>query len=125
MGEQVAKERNMSDARRTVRAMDANTPPKPGTPEHWAAWLDRYGDDYSTHDERRGAYQDFQTNLATMQAVFSQSDDMHTAGHLAAHDRVADGDADGPDDAELWVPAHLRGPARADWLEGFRSHFEP
>ena len=30
-----------------------------------------------------------------------------------------------PDDAELWVPANLSGPARAYWLEGFRSHFEP
>ena len=35
----------MSEARRTVEVMDANTPPTPGTPEHWAAWLDRYGDD--------------------------------------------------------------------------------
>ena len=94
----------MSEARRTVRAMDANTPPKPGTPEHWAAWLDRYGDDYATDDERRAAYR---------------------AGYLAAHERVNDGDADSPDDAELWVPANLSGPARADWLEGFRSHFEP
>ncbi len=115
----------MSDPRRTVRTMDANTPPRPGTPEHWATWLDRYGDDYATHDERRAAYEDFQTNLTTMQTVFSQPDRMHTAGYLAAHDRVADGDADGPDDAELWVPANLSGPARADWLEGFRSHFEP
>ena len=115
----------MSDARRTVRAMDANTPPKPGTPEHWAAWLDRYGDDYATDDERHAAYQDFQTNLTTMHAVFSQPDRMHTAGYLAAHERVADGDADSPDDAELWAPVNLSGPQRADWLEGFRSHFEP
>ena len=58
--------------------------------QHWRAWLDRYGDDYATDDERRAAYQDFQTNLATMQAVFSQSDDLHTAGYLAAHERIAD-----------------------------------
>lgn len=115
----------MSDARRTVGIMEANTPPKPGTAQHWAAWLKRYGDDYATHDERRAAYQDFQTNLANLQAVFSQSDHMHTVGYLAAADRVADGDADSPDAAERWVPAHLTGPGRADWLEGFRSHFEP
>lgn len=100
-------------------------PPQPGSAEHWELWLDRYGDDYATDDERRGAYRDFQTNLATMQAVFSQSDQMNTAGYLAAHERVADGDAESPEDAELWVPDNLSGPARADWLEGFRSHFEP
>lgn len=115
----------MSHARRTVGIMEANTPPKPGTAEHWAAWLERYGGDYATHDERRAAYHDFQTNLATLQAVFSQEDRMHTVGYLAAADRVADGDADSPDDAELWVPDSLAGAARADWLEGFRSHFEP
>ena len=60
-----------------------------------------------------------------MQAVFSQSDGMHTAGYLEAHERVASGDADSPDDAETWVPGDLTGHARADWLEGFRSHFEP
>ncbi|NVN51274.1 Exonuclease SbcC [Mycolicibacterium hippocampi] len=81
----------MSDTRRTVRVMEANTPPQPGTAEHWAAWLERYGDDYATHDERRAAYQDFQSNLATMQAVFSQPGQLHAAGYLAAHDRVAEG----------------------------------
>lgn len=100
------------------------TPPKPGSPEHWHAWLQQYGGDYTTDAERRAAYDDFQTNLDTLQAVFSQSDDMHTAGYLEAHERVASGDADGPDDAETWVPANLNGYARADWLEGFRSHFE-
>ena len=30
-----------------------------------------------------------------------------------------------PPAAETWVPANLNGYARADWLEGFRSHFEP
>nr|WP_249267203.1 hypothetical protein [Mycobacterium malmoense] len=43
--------------------MNANTPPaakppQPGSAEHWAAWLDKYGDDYATDDERRAAYQD-------------------------------------------------------------------
>jgi len=93
--------------------------------EHWQAWLERYGDDYATDEERRTAYRDFHANLAEIQAVFSQSDDMHTAGYLEAHERVSSGDVDSPDDAELWVPANLGGPARADWLEGFRSHFEP
>lgn len=100
-------------------------PPKPGSPEHWRAWLQRYGGDYTTDAERRAAYEDFKTNLVTMQAVFSQSDDMHVAGYLEAHERVASGDADSPDAAETWVPGHLTGHARADWLEGFRSHFEP
>lgn len=93
--------------------------------EHWQAWLDRYGDDYDTDDDRRAAYRDFQANRAEIHAVFSQADDMHVAGYLEAQERVASGDADGPADAELWAPADLTGPARADWLEGFRSHFEP
>lgn len=93
--------------------------------EHWQAWLERYGDDYASDEERRAAYRDFHANLAELRAVFSQSDDLHTAGYLEAHERVSSGDADSPDDAELWVPANLSGPARADWLEGFRSHFEP
>lgn len=93
--------------------------------QHWQAWLERYGADYATDEERRAAYRDFHANLAETRAVFSQSDDMHEAGYLDAHERAAAGDADSPDDAELWVPASLSGPARADWLEGFRSHFEP
>ncbi|WP_449561180.1 hypothetical protein [Mycolicibacterium mageritense] len=100
-------------------------PPQPGSAEHWALWLGKYGDDYATDNERRGAYEDFLTNLTTIQDVFTQPDRMHTAGYLAAHGRVADGDAGSADDAEQWVPADLSGPARADWLEGFRSHFEP
>jgi len=62
--------------------MNANTPPAPATPpqpgsaEHWAAWLEQYGDDYATDTERRAAYRDFQTNLATMQSVFGQHDPM-------------------------------------------------
>lgn len=93
--------------------------------EHWQAWLDRYGDDYATDEERRAAYRDFQANLAEVQRVFSQADDLHVAGYLEAHERVASGDATSPADAELWVPDGLTGAARADWLEGFRSHFEP
>lgn len=120
----------MSAGSHTVRTMNASTPPaatppQPGSAEHWAAWLGRYGDDYATDDERRVAYQDFITNLTMMQAVFSQPDDMHVAGYFEAQERVDSGDADGPDDAELWVPAGLNAFARADWLEGFRSHFEP
>ena len=41
-------------------------PPKPGSPEHWQAWLQRYGGDYTTDAERRTAYEDFTTNLDTM-----------------------------------------------------------
>ncbi|CAM5737894.1 hypothetical protein ACM0CU_24115 [Mycobacteroides abscessus subsp. abscessus] len=93
--------------------------------QHWQAWLDRYAADYQTDEDRRAAYSNFQANLAEIRAVFAQSDDLHVAGYLVAHERVADGDAIGPGDAELWVPTDLSGPARADWLEGFRSHFEP
>ncbi len=55
--------------------MNANTPPaakppQPGSAEHWAAWLDKYGDDYATDDERRAAYQDFKTNLASLKTAF-------------------------------------------------------
>ncbi len=106
--------------------MDAHAkPPQPGSAEHWALWLEKYGDDYATDTERRDAYQEFRTNLTTIQEAFSQPDDMHAAGYLAAQERVSDGDAESSDDAELWVPADLSGPARANWLEGFRSHFEP
>lgn len=100
-------------------------PTQPGSAEHWALWLEKYGADYSTEHERRGAYQGFRTNLTTVQSVFSQADNLRLAGYLAAHERVAAGDAESPDDAELWIPTNLSGPARADWLEGFRSHFEP
>lgn len=53
-----------------VNAPDAARPPQPGSAEHWAAWLDRYGDDYATDAERRAAYQDFKTNLAALQTAF-------------------------------------------------------
>lgn len=39
--------------------------------EHWHAWLDRYGQDYATDEERRAAYRDFKTNLATLTEVFA------------------------------------------------------
>ena len=48
------RSRNMSViGRHTVETMNANTPPaprptQPGSAEHWAAWLERYGDDYAT-----------------------------------------------------------------------------
>lgn len=93
--------------------------------EHWRAWLERYGDGYATDEERQAAYNDFKANLGELRAVFSQSQDMHVAGYLEAHERVASGDADSPADAELWIPAGLNSFARADWVEGFRSHFEP
>lgn len=34
--------------------------------EHWQAWLERYGDDYATDEERRAAYRDFKANLARL-----------------------------------------------------------
>ncbi|WP_176470911.1 hypothetical protein [Mycobacterium avium] len=43
--------------------------------EHWRAWLDRYGDDYATDEERRAAYRDFKANLAELTDVFSADDD--------------------------------------------------
>ena len=39
--------------------------------EHWAAWLEKYGADYATDNERRAAYRDFKANLATLREVFS------------------------------------------------------
>ncbi|MFV8279829.1 hypothetical protein ACNQPY_26330 [Mycobacteroides abscessus] len=39
--------------------------------EHWQAWLDRYGDDYDTDEQRRAAYRDFHTNLATLKEAFN------------------------------------------------------
>lgn len=58
----VTKEtQQMSVGSHTVVIMNANTsraakPPQPGSAERRAAWLDRYGDDYATDDERRAAY---------------------------------------------------------------------
>lgn len=46
--------------------------------EHWQAWLDRYGDNYATDEERRAAYRDFKTNLAEITDVFSARDDHDT-----------------------------------------------
>jgi hypothetical protein len=42
-----------------------------GTAQHWQAWLDRYGADYATDDERRAAYRDFKANLVILTDVFS------------------------------------------------------
>ena len=53
----------MSGGRYTVGPMNAA--------EQWQAWLQRYGADYTTDEERRAAYRDFQDNLATLTEVFS------------------------------------------------------
>ncbi|HWF71627.1 MAG TPA: hypothetical protein VG187_19075 [Mycobacterium sp.] len=45
--------------------------------EHWQAWLHRYGDDYATDKERRAAYRDFKTNLASLKEVFSADNNDH------------------------------------------------
>ncbi len=45
--------------------------------EHWEAWLDRYGDDYATDEERRAAYRDFKANLASLTQAFSAGDVDH------------------------------------------------
>ena len=57
----------MSGGRYTVGLMNAA--------EHWQAWLDRYGADYSTDEERRAAYRDFKNNLARLTEMFSGQDD--------------------------------------------------
>lgn len=44
--------------------------------EHWQAWLDRYGDDYATDEERRAAYRDFRANLAEMREVFGSNSEL-------------------------------------------------
>jgi hypothetical protein len=43
--------------------------------EHWRAWLDKYGGDYATDEERRAAYRDFKANLAQLTDVFSAGDE--------------------------------------------------
>jgi hypothetical protein len=57
----------MSEGRYTVGRVN--------TAEHWRAWLDRYGDDYATDEERRAAYRDFKANLARLTEMFSAGDD--------------------------------------------------
>lgn len=57
--------------------------------------------------------------------VMGEDDAMHVTGYLAAAERIAYGDADSPDDGELWAPGGLTAENRARWIEGFRSHFEP
>ena len=49
-----------------MMAMDAGA--------HWQAWLERYGDDYATDEERRSAYRDFKANLARYTEMFSRDD---------------------------------------------------
>lgn len=43
--------------------------------EHWQAWLDRYGADYDTDEQRRAAYRDFKANLARLTEMFSRGDE--------------------------------------------------
>ena len=47
--------------------------------EHWQAWLDRYGADYDTDEQRRAAYRDFKANLARLTEMFSRDDEDSTA----------------------------------------------
>lgn len=39
--------------------------------EHWQAWLERWGDSYSTDEDRRAAYGAHQAELARMTAIFA------------------------------------------------------
>jgi hypothetical protein len=39
-----------------------------------AEWLQRYGADYATDEERRAAYRDFKANLARLTEMFSDGD---------------------------------------------------
>ena len=57
----------MSGGRHTVGLVNA-------AEEHWRAWLDRYGHDYATDEERRAAYRDFKANLAALTGVFTDQD---------------------------------------------------
>lgn len=59
----------MSEGRHTVSLVNMDAA------EHWQAWLDRYGDDYATDDQRRAAYRDFKANLARLTEMFSAGDD--------------------------------------------------
>jgi hypothetical protein len=51
----------MPRARYTVGLVDAA--------EHWQAWLERYGADHKTDEERRAAYRDFKSNLARLTEI--------------------------------------------------------
>jgi hypothetical protein len=44
------------------------------------AWLDRYGDWYSTDEDRRAAYRDYRANLAELTAIFNMDGDAAQAG---------------------------------------------
>ena len=61
----ITSPRQLSVCRRTVGFVNAV--------EHWQAWLHRYGDDYSTDEERRAAYRDFKANLAALSDVFDET----------------------------------------------------
>lgn len=39
--------------------------------EHWRRWLERYGDDYASDEDRRAAYRDFKANLAILEFAFN------------------------------------------------------
>ena len=75
--------------------------------------------------DRRGGARERGSDIGHRAPVVEPADSAHVAGYLEAHERVADGNADSPDDAELWVPGDLDDDDRASWIEGFRSHFEP
>ncbi|WP_193602819.1 hypothetical protein [Mycobacteroides abscessus] len=57
------------------------------------------------------------------------SDDMFTAGYLAAGDRAADDlilrHDDPAEESAHWLPPHLHGDAAAEWRSGFESWWEP
>jgi hypothetical protein len=59
----------MSGGRYTVGLVNAA--------EHWQAWLERYGADYSTDEERRAAYRDFKGNLARLTEMVSGQEHDH------------------------------------------------
>lgn len=69
--------------------------------------------------------EDMNANLPRAAKPERPGESAHVTGYLEAHERVADGDADSPDNGELWVPDDLDAADRDSWLEGFRSHFEP
>jgi hypothetical protein len=50
-----------------------------GMTEHKAEWLERYGADYATDEDRESAYQDHQENLAVMREVFYADDDANAS----------------------------------------------
>lgn len=51
--------------------------------------------------------EDMNANMQRAAKPEQPGESAHVAGYLEAHERVADGDADSPDDGELWVPDDL------------------